>query len=78
MKSVSAAATEDVAFKDLSNALLEILDRQADTKGVKDRSSKDTKATAAQLHSKAAEITETLKARALPAKLTNVTGGPEN
>ena len=61
MKAASASPTEDLAFKDLSNALLEILDRQIDTKGVKNTFN-DRRAAAAQLHSKAAEITETLKA----------------
>ena len=61
MRASSNGAQEDVAFKDLSNALLEILDRQVDTKSGKDRSGYDRKTAADQLHSKAAEITETLK-----------------
>ena len=78
MKTSSSAATEDLAFKDLSNALLEILDRQVDTKGVKDRSSNDRKASASQLREKAAEITETLKASGIPSILVEVFGGLED
>ena len=59
MRASTPVTTEEIAFKDLSNAVLEILDRQAATNDTK--SQNDRKASAAQLHSKAAEITETLK-----------------
>ncbi len=61
MRASTPVTTEEIAFKDLSNAVLEILDRQADTTTNDTKSQNDRKASAAQLHSKAAEITETLK-----------------